>query len=624
MLRLKTKILLGFSFLLTVILFLGIAGSIFIYELASDSGKIIKDNYNSIDYSMMMLKSLDEMHSFHIRLIISRQHGAQSGLLSTKPYKDAIKTFDENFRLQANNITEPGERQVVESLEKGYKNYIETLGKIDISNSSPNSQEFYQDAQSKYEAMRELIYTIYYMNTKAILAKNAKAKNTADKVALYMTVAMAASFIIALVFILYVPGRITKPLRMLTENIKEISLGKYDKRLNFSSTDEIGELVDAYNKMAASLEEYEKNNISKLLFEKKRTEAIIDSMSDAIMVLDENKNIVSANRLALQLTGIEKLERLIGQNAQDAAQSNDLIKAMLKDVVQDKTVNKDINTGDTPIHIAYDNKLSYYNRETTSISAVPTGSNKSVPIGYVVILKNITRFEELNAAKTNFMATVSHEIKTPLSSINLILGLLQDKRLGSLNEEQTKLVQSIRMHTGRLSRMANELLDFTQIESGKIQLSVEGERPGQIINFAINALSEFLREKDINLQVEVEHNLPLCFADLEKSVWVLVNIISNAIRYSPEKGKILVSAKREDNHIKFSVEDEGPGITEQNQKRVFDKYVKFGNQSSKGWGLGLAISKEFVQSQGGTIWVESEIGRGSKFSFTLPVVEPKG
>ena len=179
-------------------------------------------------------------------------------------------------------------------------------------------------------------------------------------------------------------------------------------------------------------------------------------------------------------------------------------------------------------------------------------------------------------------------------------------------------------NTRRLSGMANELLNFTQFESGKIQLSVEEERPGQSINFAINALSEFLREKSINLQVEVEHNLPFCFADLEKSVWVLVNIISNAIRYSPEKGKILVSAKREDNYIIFSVEDEGQGIAEENQKKVFDKYVKFGSQSSKGWGLGLAISKEFVQSQGGTIWVESEIGRGSKFSFTLPVAEPKG
>ncbi|MGH7807075.1 MAG: histidine kinase dimerization/phospho-acceptor domain-containing protein, partial [Thermodesulfobacteriota bacterium] len=505
------------AFLLLVILFLGIAGSIFIYKLANDSGEIIKDNYNSIDYSLTMLKSLDQIHSFQIQLMLSRERGAQPGPLSDKPFKDALKTFDENFRLQANNITEPGERQVVESLGKEYKNYLETLGKTDIGNSSSSPEEINQKLESKYESVRELIYTIYNMNMKAILSKNARADQTADKVALYMTVTMVASFIIALVFILYFPGHITKPLRMLTENIKDISLGRYDKRLNFSSTDEIGDLVDAYNKMATSLEEYEKSNISKLLIEKKRTEAIIDNMSDAIIVLDENKNIVSANRVALHLTGIEKLDRLIGQNAQDAAQSNDLIKAMLKDVIQDKTVNEDINIEDTPIHIAYDNKLGYYNRETTSIRAVPADSNKSIPIGYLVMLKNITRFEEQNAAKTNFMATVSHEIKTPLSSINLILGLLQDKRVGDLNDEQTELVHSIRMHTGRLSRMANELLDASQIESGKIQLSVEEERPGQIINFAINALSEFLREKDINLRVEIEHNLPFCFADLEKS-----------------------------------------------------------------------------------------------------------
>ena len=131
-----------------------------------------------------------------------------------------------------------------------------------------------------------------------------------------------------------------------------------------------------------------------------------------------------------------------------------------------------------------------------------------------------------------------------------------------------------------------------------------------------------LKEKDIYLETEVDAELPTIFADLEKSVWILVNIIGNAIRYTPEKGNITIYAQRENVFVKFSVKDQGPGIAEENQRKIFDKFVQFGDHASKGWGLGLAMSKEFVQSQGGTIWVESELGQGSKFSFTLPVSKP--
>ncbi|HEX3036891.1 MAG TPA: ATP-binding protein [Thermodesulfobacteriota bacterium] len=509
---------------------------------------------------------------------------------------------------------------MVKSLEESYKDYLKTFKNIGDREAPFNQDENYLKLNLQYERARDLIEKIHDMNMQAIFAKNTKAARTADQVVLYMAVVTGTSLIIALVFIFYFPGYIADPISKLTEKIKEISHGNYGERLSFSSKDEIGELAEAFNKMATSLGEYEKSNLSKLLFQKKRLEAIIENMNEAILVLDEKLNIISANKTTFEVTGIKKDGELIGKHVSDVAGRNDLVREMVKDFIKESPVEE--KTYSAIINIASDNKMNYYARETIKLTTAPGLSNEGDLVGYMVVLRNITKFEEQSIAKTNFIANVSHELKTPIASVNLILKLLQDSRVGTLNEEQTKLIQSIRVQTDRLSRMANELKDFSQFESGGIQLKITQVRPEDIINYAVETLDMLLKEKKICLETKVDANLPAILADPEKSVWVLVNIIGNAIRYSPEKGNITVYAQRENGYIKFSVKDEGPGIIEENQKKIFDKFVQFGDRTSKGWGLGLTMSKEFVQSQGGTIWVESEIGQGSKFSFTLPVSKP--
>lgn len=621
MLKLKTKILLGLAFLLLVILILGVAGSIFIRRLADDSEKNIKDNYRSVDYTAVMLESLDKIYSFHLRAIFTERGNSRPDLDLDRTYENARGNFDQAFRSEAGNITEPGERQAVISLEESYGEYLKTFEDIADRRASLNPDEAYSKLDLQYERVRNSVEKIYSVNMQAILEKNTNAGITADRVALYMAIITGASLIIALVFIFYFPGYLISPIDRLTEKIKEISRGNYNQRLTVSSKDEIGELAEAFNKMASSLEEYERSNVSKLLREKRRMEAIVQNMSDAILVLDENRNIISANKTAFQITGINKEEQLIGKYAPDLAGQNDLVREMVKDVLEGQTSVEAQKNHDAVLNIVSDNKMNYYTRETVELTDAANAGNRGDLVGYMVVLNNITQFEEQSIAKTNFIATVSHELKTPISSINLVLKLLEDHRLGALNEEQRKLIESIRAQTTRLLRMANDLKDFSQFESGGIKLKVTQARPEDIVSYAVDALDVQLKEKNINLEMNPDADLPSVLADVEKSVWILVNIISNAIRYSPEKGNIAVHARREGNYVKFSVKDEGPGITEESQKKIFDKFVQLDNRNRKGFGLGLAISKEFVQSQGGTIWVESEIGQGSEFSFTLPVAE---
>jgi signal transduction histidine kinase len=166
--------------------------------------------------------------------------------------------------------------------------------------------------------------------------------------------------------------------------------------------------------------------------------------------------------------------------------------------------------------------------------------------------------------------------------------------------------------------MVNELLDFSQTETGNIKLKISKVRPEDIADLSVTAIMMLLSEKKIQINLNLADNLPDVKADLEKTVWVLVNLITNAIRYTPESGYIDLSAENENEFIKFSVHDQGPGISKEDQDKIFKRFVQVGNKN-KGTGLGLAISKEFVQAQGGKIIVESEPGKGSTFSFFLPV-----
>jgi NtrC-family two-component system sensor histidine kinase KinB len=164
------------------------------------------------------------------------------------------------------------------------------------------------------------------------------------------------------------------------------------------------------------------------------------------------------------------------------------------------------------------------------------------------------------------------------------------------------------------------LLDYSQIETGNIRLNFTSVKPEDIIELGVTALLMQAAEKNIHIETEIEENLPEVKADLEKAIFVFVNILNNGIRYSKKDDEIKLKAEKHNNEIRFMVIDNGPGISKEDQEKLFQRFTQVGNKSRQGWGLGLAISKEFIQAQRGKIWIESEPGKGSKFIFSLPIV----
>jgi signal transduction histidine kinase len=316
-----------------------------------------------------------------------------------------------------------------------------------------------------------------------------------------------------------------------------------------------------------------------------------------------------------------KEKKLVGKKAGEFTATNDLFKSILE-------------SGNTakPFKIALDDKESYFQLESREIVIPNIGPQDtdviaiaSKSVGKVYVLRNITEFKEREEAKTNFIATISHELKTPISSIKLSLKLLNDKRIGTITPQQQELVEHISEDSDRLLKITSELLDLSQVETGNIQLNFVLSDALEIVDYALNSVRFPAEQKGITLQVDAKPRVSKVHADVEKTAWVLVNFLSNAIRYSSEKSKIIIGVIERNKKIVFSVKDTGRGIDEQYQKRLFDRYfqVPTDGQNKSGSGLGLAISKDFIEAQQGNIWVESAIGEGSTFYFSLPAYQDK-
>jgi signal transduction histidine kinase/HAMP domain-containing protein len=585
--KIKTKLTLGLGFLFTVILLLAGLGAYYANRLEVETKAILKDNHETLEYAQQMMRATDAF------LLPDTLHLPQ-----------AIKAFETYLRYQQQNITEAGEKVITSGIQEQFDLFKKT-----ISRPGDVPAKRYQVA-----TIRQQLFQIIDINLQAITRKSNAARQTAQQAMLYLAIIGCISILVTLAFILYFPGYIANPIRQLTESIRQIANRNYEQRLHFAAADEFGQLAESFNQMAQKLDEYEHSNLAQFMFEKRRIETIINKMPDAIIGLDQNRHLLFVNRQAeilLRLKGAD----IIGQYAPDVALHKDLLRQVL-------TVHTQ-----TPIKIVVDGKASYFLKEVVDIQAAAPAA-APVAIGQVIILKNITQFQEMDQAKTHFIATISHELKTPISAIKMSLKLLLDDRVGTLNTEQTKLLGNIQEDAGRLLNITGELLNLAQVETGNIQLHFSPTPPAAIIDYACKAVEVQARQKQIMLEIQVPDDLPLVQADLEKTAWVLVNLLSNAIRYSPTAATILVRAGTTlhqglaGNRVSFSVQDFGEGIAREYKDRIFDKFfqVPTAGTIKSGTGLGLAISREFITAQGGVIWVESEVGAGATFHFYLPAI----
>jgi PAS domain S-box-containing protein len=490
-LTVKKKIWLGTLFLFLLLLLTGGVSIYYMARLKTDARNVLKDNYESLAYGHLMLQQLDS--------------------ISVK-YDESIKGFETALKKQEANITEPGEAEVTHMVRLHFD-------KIKAGDT----------LQQNLREVRQKIQEILTLNMAAIQRKNSVAARSADEALTIIIVLGGFVFLIAFSFLVNFPSVITKPILQFTEAIKEIANKNYSHRIHIDNKDEFGKLANAFNEMAERLEYFESSNLNKLMFEKSRAEAVINSLKDASIGIDKSNIILFANYQALQLLGV-KSEDVVGRSVNEVTVRNDLFRFLIE------------NDTSVPFKIIVDNRENYFIKEVIEVTQ-GEANNK------VIVIKNITSYKELDVAKTNFIATVSHELKTPLAASDFSLKLLEDERTGKLSQQQKELITNLKQDNQRMLKILSELLNMSQVEAGRIQLNLKLVSPGEIIENAIGTVAASAKEKDIIIKKTSFTDLPPIQADSDKTTWVLNNFLTNAIKYSFNNSIIEISAIQKNGNV---------------------------------------------------------------------------
>jgi two-component system, NtrC family, sensor histidine kinase KinB len=404
---------------------------------------------------------------------------------------------------------------------------------------------------------------------------------------------------------------ILRPIRAMTQSALAIGLGNLDQVVPVTSQDELGRLAEAFNTMGRQLRHYRQTDYARLLRAQRTSQATIDSFPDPVLVVDAESHVEMANPAAQRLLGVAGKT----ENAPSAWvwQPPEELRQPFAEALHHQTPY--LPDGfDRLVFLRSDGQdLAFLPR------ILPIRDPYGNTLGAAVLLVNVTRFRLLDKVKSDLVATVSHELKTPLTSIRLAHHLLLEETVGSLTAKQAELLLDARDNTERLLDRINRLLDLARLEQQRELLDLRPETPAAILEAAAEAIRPRAQDKGVELVLEVPPQLPMVSVDAHRLGHTLSNLLDNALTYTDRGGRITLSAAAEDNAIVFSVADTGLGIPPEHLPHVFDKFFRVPGQSrGGGTGLGLAITQEIVNAHGGTITCDSEAGKGTLFRLRLP------
>lgn len=567
--------------------------------------KIFDSNYKSIAAAQQM------------ESIIERQDSLQLSYLSTKDQKyidafiKAEKEF-QNFLKQAkNNVTEKGEKDFVSELDTSYNSYINTFYKF-LAKENLQTEYYFSEIFPKFEKIKSTCKNLLELNQNAMILKRKEADITTKKASFLMITLTIIMTFLGIIVIIHSTKKILYQFNIFIDKIKKISGKDYSQKIPLNMDKEFNKLGLAFNQMTKQLDIYKQMDIEKILNEKSKAEAIVESISDGIIVTDMNNNIILVNEAAEKIFNIKEQDVLDRQFLEGI--NNPKIFDSIQEVLKNKNLKSSLKQ--IEISLASNNKKMYCKVYVSSISK----NNEN--IGVITLLQDITKSKEIDKMKTEFIATVSHEFKTPLTSIGMSVDLLSaDKDINS-NPMHKDLIRIIKEEKERMVYLIKDLLDLSKIETGKGQIKLENCKLKSILENSIEDLKNYCDEQEAEVTLEnIDEDLSV-YADPSKISLVIKNLISNAVKYRKEnvKPKILIDIIKKSNNVIVSVKDNGRGIPQDYLEKIFEKFiqVKVSNDGKiEGTGLGLSICKGIIKAHNGEIWVESTVDKGSTFYFSL-------
>lgn len=605
---LRAKILAGYIVVILIMIAV-MVWSLYNFNRLNESFRaIIAQNYTSIVAADNMVKSLDDQVN-GLFLIFSQGNRTDG----EKIFESAKQDFFFWFETAREAAYNPEETQVLDSLNSQYMVFLSEVSFL-VANplvytSHLEKENEYSKAISLITVIKNQCYRVFETNHVFIKRAEERVQSITRIAAFTMLFLAILGTVLSLIFSTKFSTYIVKPVKDLTRSVKHISAGNFDQIIQSSDSDEIGILADEFNSMVGRLQKYEKMNISKMLYEKRKSEIIIESINEPVLMVDGQMNILLANKAF-----------------SDEFESSKTDKTDLKKILRDEKIFDSIKTfletGESQneggvFRFINDEGLEKFYKLRFSLINLPENEVKAG----LIVFSDITKYEELDRLKSEFVAKVSHELKTPLTSMGMAVGILGDGIAGSLSKKQLELISSMKEDYNRLNKLVKEILELSRIESGGIKLDYESVDLNLLLKETVKAFDLQCKEKNISINFTINDNLPIINADYDYLSRAIGNFIGNSIKFTQIGGEINVDAQENGAFVKIIISDTGMGINPDYLDKIFDKFVQVSGSKPGSVGLGLTIAKEIIELHQGSINVWSKPGQGSKFEITIPVLQ---
>lgn len=576
--------------------------------LGGAAGELLERNFLSVLAGQGMIEAAERQDSSQI-LYLGGDIEASSTLL---------REFDGLFRaalIRARaNVTEPGEEDTVTAIERAYETYQDLDAELRKVPAGDIPRFYSTRTRPAFDSLKLACRALVQLNQRAMYAVERRASERAR----LATLSTSVVAVLVLGFSIAFGGRLSRsivePLRSLVEATRRVARGDLELEVPEDAVDELGQLAVEFNRMARRIKDYQALNLERLVRERRKADAIVDSLRDPLLVADQEGKLILLNPAAERLLDVTD-RTAHGARLEEVVRDPELREPMQR--VLSRARAPDPRSLDEPYLVRRSGRERAYRRRVT-----PMRTDDGRILGVVLVLQDITHLHEVDRLKSDLVSAVSHEFRTPLTSMGMSVDLLLEGSCGALDERQRDLLSTVREDLQRLSTLVHNLLDLARIEAGRLELEVSELPVGDVLDAAVAPLQAQFEEKGVTLVRELGAEAMTVRADPTKVAWVVSNLVGNALRYTPRGGRITLGAERLGDRVRLRVSDTGPGVPPELREKIFDKFFRVGRDGGAhrpgGVGLGLAIAREMVRAHGGQLWVDEEPGGGARFLCSLP------
>jgi two-component system, NtrC family, sensor histidine kinase KinB len=605
----RARLLLSVAPLAAALVLLGLFAVRSVSYLGETSETILAENYRSVLAAQRMKEALERIDS-ELQLVATGRRDSRRSLPA-----EPLSVFESELQVEEGNITEPGEQELAAALRRGFEEYRLLLDKcLAEPRTAAIESCYFAELEPRFRALKDDADRVLALNQDAMVAKSDRVHGESERLGSWMLAAALTALAIGLATSWRLATRELRPLETLGRAVEQFGRGDFAVRASARGGAEIAGLAATFNAMADRIEEYRRSSLGEMMQAQLAAQATLDSFPDPVLVLAVDQSVVSLNPAAAALLaeGGEQRPRLA------------LLPPALRDAVL--AVHSHVLRGKGAFAPrGFDEACSVQTPQGERVflpRAAPVYEEGGGVVAVTVVLQDVTRLRRFEELHDDLVSTVAHQFRTPLTSVRMALHLCLEGAAGPLAAKQQDLLYAAREECERLHQIVDELLDLARLQSGRVELELAPAGAEELLARAERTYRAAAAAKGVSLGSEPVLRDLVVRADAQRVSLVFANLLENALRYTPEGGRILLRAADSGGWVRFEVADTGTGVPEDQRARIFEKFQRGPEGGSGGVGLGLAIARDVVRAHGGEIGVEGTPGGGASFWFTLPAAEP--